>query len=164
MPPTNEQFTQATNHWDLETLYTDLASAKGKRLTPVEKLHLRGLLSGYSPAEIADKLHKSVKGVESEMCTTLYPHIKSLVGKSNEKVENWRNITEWLDEAGYKTQLLTEPQVSDSLPVDTWVKIGSISIEKDKIMIIGVYIRNIAETLPSQPPREDLNNNHHNDN
>jgi len=164
MPPTNEQFTQATNHWDLETLYTDLASAKGKRLTPVEKLHLRGLLSGYSPAEIADKLHKSVKGVESEMCTTLYPHIKSLVGKSNEKVENWRNITEWLDEAGYKTQLLAESQVSDSLPVDTWVKIGSISIEKDKIMIIGVYIRNIAETLPSQPPREDLNNNHHNEN
>ena len=164
MPPTNEQFTQAANHWDLETLYTDLASAKGKRLTPVEKLHLRGLLSGYSPAEIADKLHKSVKGVESEMCTTLYPHIKSLVSKSNEKVENWRNITEWLDEAGYKTQLLTEPQVSDSLPVDTWVKIGSISIEKDKIMIIGVYIRNIAETLPSQPPRENLNNNHDNDN
>jgi len=164
MPPTNEQFTQATNHWDLETLYTDLASAKGKRLTSVEKLHLRGLLSGYSPAEIADKLHKSVKGVESEMCTTLYPHIKSLVGKSNEKVENWRNITEWLDEAGYKTQLLAESQVSDSLPVDTWVKIGSISIEKDKIMIIGVYIRNIAETLPSQPPREDLNNNHHNEN
>ena len=164
MPPTNEQFTQAANHWDLETLYTDLASAKGKRLTPVEKLHLRGLLSGYSPAEIADKLHKSVKGVESEMCTTLYPHIKSLVGKGNEKVENWRNITEWLDEAGYKTQLLAESQVTDSLPVDTWVKIGSISIEKDKIMIIGVYIRNIAETLPSQPPREDLNNNHHTNN
>ncbi|HBK22606.1 MAG TPA: helix-turn-helix domain containing protein [Planktothrix sp. UBA10369] len=164
MPPTNEQFTQAANHWDLETLYIDLASTKGKRLTPVEKLHLRGLLSGYSPAEIADKLHKSVKGVESEMCTTLYPHIKSLVGKSNEKVENWRNITEWLEEAGYKTQLLAESQVSDSLPVDTWVKIGSISIEKDKIMIIGVYIRNIAETLPSQPPTENLNNNNHTNN
>ncbi|TAG88898.1 MAG: helix-turn-helix domain-containing protein [Oscillatoriales cyanobacterium] len=164
MPPTNEQFTQAANHWDLEALYTDIASAKGKRLTPVEKLHLRGLLSGYSPAEVADKLHKSVKGVESEMCTTLYPHIKSLVGKSNEKVENWRNITEWLEEAGYKTQLSAESQVSDSLPVDTWVKIGSISIEKDKIMIIGVYIRNIAETLPSQPPTEDSNNNNHTNN
>jgi hypothetical protein len=144
MPLTNQPFAEAANHWDLETLYADLASTKGKRLTPVEKLHLRGLLCGYSPADIANKLHKSVKGVESEMCTTLYPHIKSLVGKSNEKVENWRNITEWLDEAGYKTQLSPEPQVSDYLPVDTWVKIGSISIEKDKIMIIGVYIRNIA--------------------
>lgn len=164
MPPTNEQFTQAANHWDLETLYIDLSSAKGKRLTPVEKLHLRGLLCGYSPAEIADKLHKSVKGVESEMCTTVYPYVKNLVGKCNEKVENWRNITEWLHEAGYKTQSSPQHQVSDPLPVDTWVKIGSISIEKDKIMIIGVYIRNIAETLPSQPPTEDLNNNNHTNN
>ncbi|MBD3563405.1 helix-turn-helix domain-containing protein, partial [Planktothrix sp. FACHB-1355] len=68
MPSNNEQFTEAANHWDLETLYTDLASAKGKRLTSVEKLHLRGLLCGYSPAEIAQILHKSIKGVESEVC------------------------------------------------------------------------------------------------
>lgn len=40
----NEQFTQAANKWDLETFYEDLVSAKGKRLTPMEKLHLRGLL------------------------------------------------------------------------------------------------------------------------
>lgn len=164
MPPTNEQFTEAAHQWDLKTLYDDLASAKGKRLTPVEKLHLRGLLCGYSPAEIANKLYKSVKGVESEMCTTLYPYVKNFLGKCNEKVENWRNITEWLEEAGYKTQSSPQPQVSDPLPVDTWVKIGSISIEKDKIMIIGVYIRNIAETLPSETPTEDLNNNHHIDN
>lgn len=164
MPPTNEEFTEVAHHWDLKTLYDDLASAKGKRLTPVEKLHLRGLLCGYSPAEIAERLHKSVKGVESEMCTTLYTYVKNLVGKCNEKVENWRNITEWIEEAGYKTQLSPQHQVSDPLPVDTWVKIGSISIEKDKIMIIGVYIRNIAETLSSQTPKEDLNNNNHTNN
>ncbi|MEG4630260.1 hypothetical protein QUB56_11690 [Microcoleus sp. AR_TQ3_B6] len=34
MPPADEQFTEAANHWDLENLYADLASAKGKRLTP----------------------------------------------------------------------------------------------------------------------------------
>ena len=44
---TDEQFPQVFTEWDLETLYTDLASAKGRRLTPVEKLHLRGLLSGH---------------------------------------------------------------------------------------------------------------------
>ncbi|MTJ48321.1 helix-turn-helix domain-containing protein, partial [Dolichospermum sp. UHCC 0259] len=59
MASTEERFVQATNYWDLETLYTDIASAKGKRLTPVEKLHLRGLLCGYSPAEIAERLNKS---------------------------------------------------------------------------------------------------------
>jgi hypothetical protein len=162
MPPTNEQFTQAANHWDLETLYTDLASAKGKRLTPVEKLHLRGLLSGYSPAEIADKLHKSVKGVESEMCTTLYPHIKNLVGKSNEKVENWRNITEWLEEAGYKTELLPASQFNNCVPVDIIGKIANISIKKNRITIeIDLQL---SAQLPSQLPTEDLNNNHHTEN
>ncbi|MFM9263674.1 helix-turn-helix domain-containing protein [Tychonema sp. BBK16] len=162
MPPTNEQFTQAANHWDLEALYIDLASTKGKRLTPVEKLHLRGLLCGYSPAEVADKLHKSVKGVESEMCTTLYPHIKSLVGKSNEKVENWRNITEWLEEAGYKTQLLTESQFNNCVPVDIMGKIAHISIKKNRITIeIDLQL---SDQLPSQLPTEDLNNNNHTNN
>ena len=162
MPPTNEQFTQAANHWDLETLYTDIASAQGKRLTPVEKLHLRGLLSGYSPAEVADKLHKSVKGVESEMCTTLYPHIKSLVGKSNEKVENWRNITEWLEEAGYKTQLSAESPFNNCVPVDIMGKIANISIKKNRITIeIDLQL---SDQLPSQPPTENLNNNNHTNN
>ena len=134
MPSTNEQFTEAANHWDLETLYTDLASTKGKRLTPVEKLHLRGLLCGYSPAEIAQILHKSIKGVESEVCTTLYPYVKNLVGKCNEKVENWRNICEWLDEAGYKCNLYPQ-QLNNSIPVDILGKIANIKVEKDKITI-----------------------------
>lgn len=163
MSSTNEQFTEASNHWDLETLYTDLASAKGKRLTPTEKLHLRGLLCGNSPAEIAQILHKSIKGVESEVCTTLYPYVKNLLGKCNEKVENWRNICEWLEEAGYKSNLYLQHQVSDSLPVNTWVKIGSISIEKDKIMIIGICIQNQANPPSSETSKQELNfddNNH----
>ena len=53
MARTDEEFSQAAQDWDLETLYADLASAKGKRLTPTEKLHLRGLLCGHSPVEIA---------------------------------------------------------------------------------------------------------------
>ncbi len=162
MPSTNEQFSQAANDWDLETLYADLSSAKGKRLTPTEKLHLRGLLCGYSPAEIAEKLHKSVKGVESEMCTTLYPHVKSLVGKSHEKMDNWRNITEWLEVAGYKTQSSAESLLKNCVPVDIIGKIAHISIKKNRITIeIDLQL---TDQLPSQPPTEDLNNNHHTNN
>lgn len=159
MPSTNEQFSQAANEWDLETLYIDLASAKGKRLTPVEKLHLRGLLTGYSPAEIAQKLHKSIKGVESEVCTSLYIYVKNLVGKSNEKVENWRNICEWLEEAGYKIQVSPQYEITDSFPPNTWVKIGSISIEKEKIMIVGICIKNLSDQNSSEPPKPNSNNN-----
>jgi starvation-inducible outer membrane lipoprotein len=96
------------------------------------------------------------------MCTTLYPYIKNLVGKSNEKVENWRNITEWLDEAGYKTQLLAESQFNNCVPVDIMGKIAHISIKKNRITI-EIALEPLAQ-LPSQPPTEDLNNNHHNDN
>ncbi len=157
MPSTNEQFTQAAKDWDLETLYTDLASAKGKRLTPVEKLHLRGLLTGHSPAEIAQKLHKSIKGVESEVCTGLYIYVKNLVGKSNEKVENWRNICEWLDEAGYKCKIFYQDKLSECIPVDILGKIANISIKKDKITI-EIDLRS-AKKNSSEPPSPNSNNN-----
>jgi hypothetical protein len=157
MTPTDEQFSQALQHWDVETLYIDLASAKGRRLTPVEKLHLRGLLCGYSPAEIAEKLHKSVKGVEAEVSVSVYRYVKSLVGKRTEKVDNWRNITEWLEDAGYKTEFSVAEQIKNSIPVDILGKIANIRVEKDKITI-EIDLRK-ANSLPSQPETEEVENN-----
>ena len=46
-----EEFIEAKNNWELERLYIDLASPKGKSLTPVEKKLLRGLLCGFSPEQ-----------------------------------------------------------------------------------------------------------------
>ncbi|MGB7272340.1 MAG: hypothetical protein WBC69_03530 [Geitlerinemataceae cyanobacterium] len=153
MTLTDEQFTQAEQQWDLETLYLDLASAKGRRLTPVEKLHLRGLLCGYSPAEIADKLHKSVKGVEAEVSVSVYRYVKSLIGKCTEKVENWRNITEWLEDAGYKTELSVEEQIKNSIPVDILGKIANIRVENDKITI-EIDLRKANSRSPQPEPEE----------
>ncbi|MEQ9550737.1 MAG: helix-turn-helix domain-containing protein [Coleofasciculus sp. G3-WIS-01] len=153
MASTDEQFTQASNHWDLETLYIDLASAKGKRLTPVEKLHLRGLLCGYSPAEIAEKLGKNVKGVETDLCATLYRYVKSLVNKCNEKIENWRNITEWLEEAGYKFQSPADLNVSDLLPEKSVVNISNISMENNQIVI--AFNLRIPTTSSSESLKHD---------
>jgi DNA-binding NarL/FixJ family response regulator len=71
---TQEPFAQAATDWELERLYADLGSAKHqvaphkkKGLTEVEKQHLRGLLCGYSPAEIASRLVKTAKGVEVDL-------------------------------------------------------------------------------------------------
>jgi hypothetical protein len=163
MASIDEQFAQAANDWDLETLYTDLASAKGKRLTPVEKLHLRGLLCSHSPAEIAEKLGKSVKGVEVELCNTLYQYVKNLVGKRDEKVDNWRNICEWLQEAGYRAKLPSEAPPNNCIPVDILGKIANIRIEKDKITI-EIDLRRLGDKFPSEPPKseppkEDINSN-----
>ncbi|HAX79664.1 MAG TPA: helix-turn-helix domain containing protein [Cyanobacteria bacterium UBA11372] len=158
MASNNEQFAQAASEWDLETLYADLASAKGKRLTPVEKLHLRGLLCGYSPAEIAERLNKSVKGLGVDLCQTLYHYVKNLVGRGDEKVENWRNITEWLQEAGYKTQSSTQCESSDCLPLEFLIKRANITIDKHKV-IVDINLRIVASS-PSEPPGiEDIDTN-----
>ncbi|MEH2272428.1 MAG: helix-turn-helix domain-containing protein [Nostoc sp.] len=138
MASSNEPFMQAENQWDLETLYSDLSSVKNKRLTPVEKRHLRGLLCGLSPAEIAEKLGKNGKGVETDLCATVYRYVKSLLDKSDEKLENWRNISEWLDDAGYKNQSIKVPGL-DLSPEKTIVNVTNINIENNQL-VIGIKV------------------------
>lgn len=155
MPSTDEPFSQAASHWDLETLYSDLASVKGKRLTPVEKRHLRGLLCGYSPAEIAEKLGKNTKGVETDLCATIYRYVKSLLDKSDEKIENWRNISEWLDDAGYRNQSVQVPGL-DLSPDKTVVNVTNINIEKNHIVFF-ISMR-IPTSQSSEFTTEDKDN------
>ncbi|BDA75423.1 hypothetical protein CAL7716_095890 [Calothrix sp. PCC 7716] len=155
MASTDEQFLQAANYWDLETLYGDLASAKGKRLTPVEKRHLRGLLCGFSPAEIAEKLGKNGKGVETDLCATIYRYVKSLLDKCDEKIENWRNIGEWLDDAGYKNQSVKVPGL-DLSPDKTVVNVTNINIDKNHIVFF--ISMKIPTSQASDIPEEDIKN------
>jgi hypothetical protein len=134
MASSKEPFMQAENQWDLETLYSDLASVKGKRLTPVEKRHLRGLLCGFSPGEIAEKLGKNVKGVETDLCASIYRYVKSLLDKSDEKIENWRNVSEWLDDAGYKNQSVNVKGLDLSTDKAV-VHVTNINIENHQLVI-----------------------------
>jgi hypothetical protein len=101
MIPIEEQFAEADHSWDLERLYTDLGKAKGRVLSPTEKLYLRGILCGYSPAEIAKKCNKSAGGVKVYLSSTVYQYVKILVSKK--KLGNWNKIRKWLEIAGYKT-------------------------------------------------------------
>jgi len=162
MASTNDRFVEAESRWDLKTLYSDLAAVKGKPLTPVEKLHLRGLLCGFSPAEIAEKLKKNPKGVETDLCATIYKYVKAFVGKGIEKIENWRNITEWLEDAGYKTQSSAKLPVSNLLPEKSIVNISNISIEKNQIVIV-VKLQ-IPTSLDSELPIQNLDINDNNGN
>jgi hypothetical protein len=143
MAHTKEQFAQAENYWDLENLYIDLASVKGKNLTPIEKRHLRGLLCGCSPSEIAEKLNKSVKGLEVDLSNTIYSYVKILINRHNEKVENWRNISQWLEESGYKSQSVENPSKSTNpIQVNAKVHIENITIDENNNNIeIGILIQ-----------------------
>ncbi len=102
-----EEFVEAKNNWELEKLYVDLASAKGKALTPVEKKFLRGLLCGLSPAEIANAVYKSRSSstVRVYLSNGLYKYIEDMLSSqegSSIKVKNWSRVTQLLEKAGYK--------------------------------------------------------------
>jgi len=146
-----EQFDAAIYFWKLDELYADLAAIKGKSLSKTEKLHLRGLLCGHSPAEIAEKLYKSVRGTESDLCSTIYHYVKILVNKEQQTMENWRNISEWLEKAGYKIPIESDNHESNQqqklkIPVDmlsSLVKINQIN-NNDRGVVFEINIRVIA--------------------
>lgn len=107
--PTEEPFARASNDWDIQKLYSDLANAKQefaphtrRGLTPMEKRHLCGLLCGYSPAEIAVFLSKQIKGVEVDLSKTLYRYVELLTNRPRNALTNWRDAIDWLEIAGYK--------------------------------------------------------------
>jgi hypothetical protein len=151
MASTQQPFSQAATNWDVERLYTDLACAKREvvphrqlGLTEVEKTHLRGLLCGYRPAEIASRLNKQAKGVEVDLCNTLYRYIESLTGRSTNTVENWRDIVDWLEAAGYKT--------SEQQEIVDWGEAPDISL--------GFYgreqeLKTLRQWIVSNSPRGD---------
>ena len=106
-PP--EEFIAAANEWDLDRLYEDLAQAKQqfaaytrRGLTAAEKRHLQGLLCGYSPAEIAQRLTKTPEGLKTDLSKTLYRYVEELTNRPRNSLKNWRDLTDWLTEAGYR--------------------------------------------------------------
>jgi thymidine kinase len=94
--------------------------------------------------EIAEKLEKKVNGVEVDFSNTNYQYVKNLV-KSEEKLNNWRDICGWLEDAGYKSQQIVQTQSDNSRNLDAKVHISNINIENQTIEL-GVLIQ---LTLPS---------------
>jgi NB-ARC domain len=115
-----EEFVEAKNNWELGKLYVDLASAKGKALTPVEKKFLRGLLCGFSPAEIANTVYKtrSSSTVRVYLSNGLYKYIEEMLSNlsgSNVKVKNWSRVTQLLEKAGYKKNWVPTEAITNSV-------------------------------------------------
>ncbi len=163
MAHVDQDFSQAALQWDLDTLYSDLRNTIGKPLTPTEKLHLRGLLCGYSPAEIAETLGKDPKGVQTDLCASIYKYVKSLVGKTEQKIGNWRNISEWLNDAGYRSKPPPQIPVNNFLPEQSTVNLTNIHIETNQLVIafnLRIPVSQGSE-LPTQNPNptEDIINN-----
>lgn len=114
------EFIEAAYNWKLEKLYVDLASAKNKGLTPVEKKILRGLLCGYSPREIADIIYQSSgsSSVRVYLSNALYKYIEIMLSSQTSqkiKIKHWSRVTKLLEDAGYKLSVSLSPQVMPTL-------------------------------------------------
>ena len=162
MTSKQDLFAEAAKHWDLERLCQALAEAKQQiaprsrsGLTETEKLYMRGLLCGHSPADIARKLLQTPKSGEVYVCKTLYQYVKKLVDSPTESVGNWRNICNWLEEAGYKAKASVESNFSNSLPMDTSFKIVNISCVEQNTISIDI---NIQLTFPSSSETSKTDN------
>jgi hypothetical protein len=140
-----EEFIEATNNWELEKLYIDLASTKGKALTPVEKKFLRGLLCGCSPAEIATVVYQSRSSstVRVYLSNGLYKYIEEML--SNQagyliKVKNWSRVTYLLEKAGYKKDRLQLQPVNSSKQIPQEPQVNLIKIKSTPIIDWGAAI------------------------
>jgi hypothetical protein len=145
-------FHRAEQMWDLKRLCADLAAANGKSLTPMEQIHLQGLLCGYSPDEIAAKLVKDPDGVRSDLCRTVYSYTKQLLGKDNQELDNWSSIARWLEQAGYKTQPFPAVQQQEGeviLPMEAFdgvVKIAN-NINNYRNFRFEIHIRGVSDSV-----------------
>lgn len=150
MTQKDELFTEAAKQWDLDRLYKALSEAKKQvapkskyGLTTTEKLYLRGILCGCSPADIARKLSRVPKGGEVYVCKTLYVYVKSLVDAPQEPLKNWRTICELLEPAGYKAAFdrPSTPNNHISLLIDPLVTIVDMGFENPNTLTIDINIK-----------------------
>lgn len=103
--PSDDAFAEAVHHWNLDRIYIDLAEAKRKGLTRVEKQYLRGLLCHCSPNEIAEQLHVAGDTVRNYLSKGLYRYIEELLiqqGSDTIKVKDWSRVPQLLESAGYR--------------------------------------------------------------
>ena len=112
--PLGAAFAEAAHQWDLDRLYIDLAKAKQKQLSEVEKVCLRGLLCGIDPSEIAAMIPCSLNGLRVELSRGLYRYIEQV---SQGQVKNWAKVAALLERAGYRKT--TQPALLDSRQVSS---------------------------------------------
>jgi hypothetical protein len=128
----DDAFADAFQNWNVDQLYLDLAAAKGKGLTRVEKQYLRGLLCYCSPNEIAERLHVAGDTVRNYLSKGLYRYIEELlIQRESEtiRVKDWSRVPQLLEKAGYRLlgadggdtshAPATQPPPEDPLSVQT---------------------------------------------
>jgi DNA-binding CsgD family transcriptional regulator len=119
-----DKFTEARQCWHLEKLYEELNTAKQrlgthkrKQLTPTERACLRGLISGYSPSEIAMTLNREPNGLRVDLSRGLYRYIEVLM---NCPLKDWNQAARWLASNGYSLQSVAVSEQSKLFTINPY--------------------------------------------
>ncbi|MCP9293523.1 MAG: NACHT domain-containing protein [Planktothrix agardhii LY1] len=114
-----EKFSEAYLDWEIERLYADLANSLKKTLSPNAKTYLRGILCGYSPKEIAEKLDLRAKDtsiqVRQILTAEVYQAVKNQLGIN--KIKNYSEIPKLLEQE-YRKPV----KQSETIDID-WYKV-----------------------------------------
>ncbi|MBL1208542.1 hypothetical protein [Geminocystis sp. GBBB08] len=78
---------------------------------------------------------KDRNGVKTDLCASVYKYIKVLLDKSEERINNYRSLCEWLEGAGYKCALSPQSSISELLAEKSVVNITNVSCENKSIVI-----------------------------
>ncbi|CAD5929875.1 NACHT domain-containing protein [Planktothrix agardhii] len=141
-----EKFSEAYLDWEIERLYADLANSLKKTLSPNAKTYLRGILCGYSPKEIAEKLDLRAKDpsiqVRQILTAEVYQAVKNQLGIN--KIKNYSEIPKLLEQE-YRKPV----KQSKTIDID-WSKVSNILLEQQKKRLLTSYslgstIREIPE-------------------
>ncbi|MDJ0591478.1 MAG: HlyD family efflux transporter periplasmic adaptor subunit [Pleurocapsa sp. MO_226.B13] len=103
-----ELFVEANNNLHLKQLYNRIETIKIQQqqqpLTDLEKVCLRGLLCGYTPDKIAQKLVEELDPFLIHVTFwTLFRYIQIMAGREEERITNYQDIISSLEASGYKT-------------------------------------------------------------
>ncbi len=162
---TEQQFKEAEIHWDLQRLLNDLAEVNGKSLTFTEQLTLRGLLCGYTPAELAEMRVKNKEGQRTNVSRGVGSYVKKLMKVKGCEVPERMNSVEMLNmlkKVGYNkavTDSTDEKEKALTINVEGPVKVTGvrkefIHIEKE---FIHIEIEKLGVTLSAEQLGELVN-------
>ncbi len=153
---TEDNFQDAETLWDLERLYTDLGEVKGESLTATEQLTLRGLLCGYTPAELAEVRVKDKRGQQTNVSRGVQGYVKKLMkikGVAVPERLNSREMLARLKQTGYKKQL-TSSKDERTLPIKSLeglVKVIGNEVNRENGIIKEINIEINIRLVTSLP-------------
>jgi hypothetical protein len=153
-----QPFKEAELHWDLERLLNDLADVNKKPLTFTEQLTLRGLLCGYTPAELAKMRTKNKEGQRTNVSRGVGSYVKKLMKAKGCEVPKRMNSVEMLNmlkKVGYNkavTDSTDEKEKALTINVEGPVRVTRVMKE-----FIHIEIEKLGVTLSAEQLGELVN-------